>query len=187
MTSEDHSLARASTGVSAEPGQPGDRKRTPHWAERLVQVLDDGFRVPGTDFRFGIDAIVGMLLPAAGDAITGVGSMGLLTLAVKQRVPTIVLLRMVMNIGIDVIAGAVPLVGDAFDLVWKSNRRNLKLIERYRASPAAEGKRHAHAGDYLVVAFGFLLAILAITVPFVVLFWLGGTVWEWLRALVTAS
>jgi hypothetical protein len=150
------------------PSEPRDTEalatRTPSWAERLVRILDDGLRIPGTSLRFGLDGILGLVAPAVGDAATGLGSMGLLALALRQRVPTVVLLRMVMNIGVDVIFGAIPVIGDVFDFAWKSNRRNLDLIERFR-----QGEGEASATDYMVVGLGFLLAAVAIALPFVML------------------
>ncbi|MEZ4286963.1 MAG: DUF4112 domain-containing protein [Polyangiales bacterium] len=113
------------------------------WPETIVRILDDGLRIPGTTFRFGFDAILGLLLPVAGDSITGMGSVTLLTLAIRRGVPTVVLLRMVMNIVVDVLLGAIPFVGDAFDLVWRSNRMNLELIERH-----AKDERQTSITDY---------------------------------------
>lgn len=149
--------------------------RTPDWAESLVRFLDDGIRVPFTDFRFGFDAILG-LLPVAGDAATGLTSAAILGLALKQGVPAIVLLRMVGNIAVDVLVGMVPVVGDAFDLVFKSNRRNLDLIERYRDEDAEPG-----VADYLIVGVGLLLAVAMVALPFLLLYWLGGALTDAIR------
>ena len=147
------------------------------WAERLVKVLDDGLKVPFTR-GVGLDAIVGFFLPVAGDALTGVGSLALLSLAIRRGVPTLVLLRMVLNIGVDVVIGAIPVLGDLFDLMWRSNRRNLQLIEKH-----AGKKSSTSAGDYLVVGFGVLLALMAVVVPIAVLVYLGGTLFEFLEGL----
>ncbi len=138
------------------------------WAEYLVALLDDRFRIPGTDVRFGLDPIIGILFPGLGDAVSGVGSIGLLALALRRGVPRVVLLRMVLNILVDVLAGALPVVGDIFDLAYKSNRRNLELIRQYEAP---ESK--ATAWDYAIAVLGVSLAILSIIVPFVALFYFG--------------
>jgi hypothetical protein len=159
---------------SPRPGGENEQ-RTPDWAEGLVRFLDDGIRVPFTDFRFGFDAILG-LLPIAGDAATGLTSAAILGLALKQGVPTIILLRMVGNIAADVLLGMIPLVGDAFDLVFKSNRRNLDLIERFRDEDAEAG-----AADYLVVGLGLLLAVAMVALPLLVLLWLGGALTDTIR------
>lgn len=139
------------------------------WAVRLVYWLDGVFRIPGTKFGIGLDPIIGFLLPGAGDTITGVGSMGLLVLALKERVPTVVLLRMILNIVVDAVGGVVPFVGDAFDLVWRSNKRNLALIEKYRDDPKAAPTWV----DYLLVGLGLLVAIASIAIPIIIVWVLG--------------
>jgi hypothetical protein len=138
------------------------------WAERLVTLLDDRFRIPGTDVRFGLDPIIGILFPGIGDAVTGAGSIGLMALALRRGVPRVVLFRMVLNILVDVLAGALPIVGDIFDLAYKSNRRNLELIREYEA-PGSK----ATAWDYAILALGVILAILSIIVPLVAVFYFG--------------
>lgn len=138
------------------------------WAERLVALLDDRFRIPGTDLRFGLDPIIGMLFPGIGDAVTGTGSIGLLTLAVHRGVPRVVLWRMVLNILIDLIFGSLPIVGDIFDVAFKANRRNFELI---RAHESPDSK--ASSWDYAVVAIGVGVAILSIIVPLAAVFYFG--------------
>src|SRR4051812_12712003 len=101
------------------------------WAERLVRLLDDGLTVPGTRIGVGLDAVLGLFFPTVGDAVTGLGSLTLLLLAFQMRVPKVVVLRIVFNIAIDVLIGCIPIAGDAFDLFWRSNRRNLALLRRY--------------------------------------------------------
>lgn len=147
------------------------------WAERLVRILDDGLKVPFTK-GIGLDAIVGFFLPVAGDALTGMGSLALLSLAIRRGVPTLILVRMVLNIGVDVVIGAMPIIGDLFDLMWRSNRRNLELINKH-----AGKKSGASAGDYLVVGLGVCLAIAAVVVPILVLAYLGGSIVEYLKAM----
>jgi hypothetical protein len=132
------------------------------WAERLVALLDDRFRIPGTNVRFGLDPIIGILFPGIGDAVSGSGSIGLLAFAFRRGVPRVVLWRMVLNIAIDALFGSLPVVGDIFDVAFKANRRNLELI-RAHESPGAK----ASVGDYLVVALGFGVAVVSIAVPFV--------------------
>ena len=138
------------------------------YAERLVTLLDDRFRIPGTDVRFGLDPVIGHQFPGIGDAVTGTGSIGLLTLAVSRGVPRVVLWRMVLNIFIDLVFGSLPIVGDIFDVAFKANRRNLELIREHE-SPGSK----ASAWDYLVVAFGVSLAVLSILVPLVAVFYFG--------------
>lgn len=139
------------------------------WAERLVRALDDLIRIPGTRWGIGLDPLLGLLLPGAGDTITGLGSISLLLLAFKERVPTVVILRMILNIVVDVIGGLLPFAGDAFDFVWRSNKRNLELIEKYRSDPKAEPTWR----DYVLVSLGIFLAVVSIVLP-IVLVWVIG-------------
>lgn len=139
------------------------------WAEKLVRGLDDFIKVPGTNFGIGLDPIIGFFLPGAGDAITGVGSISLLFLAFKERTPTIIKARMVMNILLDTLGGLLPGVGDAFDLVWRSNKRNLDLIEKYKTDPKLEPTWK----DYALVALGLFLAVMSIVIPIVMIYVIG--------------
>lgn len=116
-------------GASGAPDGAG-ASGVPDWAERMVRFLDDGFTVPGTKFRVGFDAILG-LVPGVGDVVTTASSVALLWVAWKRDLPYPVMARMVGNLAIDAIVGAVPILGDLFDLVFKANRRNLDLIEAY--------------------------------------------------------
>ena len=139
--------------------------KTPHWAEYLVRVLDDGLRVPGTKFGVGLDALIGFLFPGAGDVLTTAGALGLFYAADQQGVPAVVIARMALNVALDTLLGAVPVVGDLFDLVWKANRKNLVLIEQHRGAP----QRKAGVRDYLVVGGALLLMLGALLVPIVLM------------------
>ena len=100
----------------------------------LAHLLDDIFRVPGTSIRFGLDGIIG-LVPGLGDILGGLASTIIVVAAWVRGVPYITLLRMVVNIGIEVLLGTVPVLGDAFDIAWKANRRNYALIVRHLQQP----------------------------------------------------
>ena len=152
------------------------RREIKGWPERFVRLMDDGIKLPIIG-GVGLDAVLGFILPVAGDTLTGVGSLALLGTALRRGVPTVILLRMVLNIAVDVLIGALPIVGDVFDLAWRSNRRNLRLIERYAGT-----KEKPSAGDYAVVGLGVTLALLAIAMPFIVLFFVGDAIGEWWRA-----
>lgn len=136
------------------------------WAERLVVTLDETLRIPGTNIHLGLDPIIGFIVPGAGDAITSTGSVSLLFLALKHRVPTIAILRMLLNIAIDTVVGAIPFAGDAFDMFFRSNRRNLEIIRKYSEDPKAKPS----AADYLLVGGGVLLAILGFVIPVVIFY-----------------
>jgi hypothetical protein len=139
-------------------------RSTPAWAEKLVRALDDGIRIPGTRIRFGLDPLIGFFLPAVGDAATGVASVALLALAWRRRVPVVTMLRMVLNIAIDALVGSVPVAGDLFDLFWRSNRKNLELVERHQG----EARPEPSTGDYLIVSAAFIAAVAALLTPILV-------------------
>ena len=141
---------------------PSDRPPLPSWAKNLAWLLDDVIQAPGGKLGVGLDGVLGLLLPGAGDALTGAGSVALLLLALRQGVPTVILARMVLNIVVDLLVGVVPMVGDLFDLMWRSNRRNLRLLEEFR-NPGAKPKPL----DYVVVGIGVGVALLLLVLPLV--------------------
>ena len=132
----------------------------------MARLLDSAFRVPGTSYRVGLDPILG-LLPGLGDLVSPLFTFGLIWQAREIGVPGVVVMRMISNVAIDTVVGLVPVVGDLFDFAWKSNNRNLALLEEH-----VYEERPGSAGDwtFVMVAFGLLLVIAA--VPFLVLGWL---------------
>lgn len=100
--------------------------------ENLADWLDSRFRIPGTQIRFGLDAILG-LLPGIGDGVLALPSAYLIASAHRLGISRFVLTRMIMNVGIDMVLGAVPLIGDIFDIGFKANRRNVALLRRHLA------------------------------------------------------
>ena len=101
------------------------------WIHRLVRLLDDGFRIPGTNITIGLDPLLGLALPGIGDAVTALGAIAVFLEGVRRGVPANILVKMAFNVAMDVLIGMVPVVGDIFDWVWKANRRNLDLIEKH--------------------------------------------------------
>jgi len=98
--------------------------------DRLTRLLDIAFVVPGTNIRFGVDAIVG-LIPVVGDW-AGVALSSLVIFeAARIGAPAVLLARMVGNVVIEGVFGSVPVVGDVFDVFWRANRRNLALLRRH--------------------------------------------------------
>jgi hypothetical protein len=160
--------ARALDKAPTDRSSPQLRRLAAHpiapWAQKLVSLLDETLRIPGTNIHIGLDPIVGFLVPGAGDVITSTVSVWLLLLALKERVPTIAILRMLVNIAIDALAGTVPVAGDAFDVIFRSNRRNLEIIEKYRNDPKAKPS----VADYVLVSGGILLGIVTLLLPFVI-------------------
>jgi hypothetical protein len=102
--------------------------------QKLARSLDARFRIPGTPFRFGWDAILG-LIPGVGDAAGGLlGSYGLYV-ATRLGAPWVVLARMLLNLALDLVIGSLPVAGDLFDFAWRGNLRNLALLERWLERP----------------------------------------------------
>lgn len=95
--------------------------------DAFANLFDTAFVIPGTNVRFGIDALIG-LAPGIGDVITTGTSLWLLYEARKLGAPWHVIGRMLGNVAVDGVVGAVPLVGDAFDVLWRGNRRNMRLL-----------------------------------------------------------
>ncbi len=90
-------------------------------------VLDESVPIPGTDRRVGLDPLLGTV-PVVGDAVSGAISLYIVLEAARLGVSYGTLLRMIANVSVDVAGGALPVVGDLFDAVWKANRRNLRLV-----------------------------------------------------------
>ncbi|HMF56244.1 MAG TPA: DUF4112 domain-containing protein [Pyrinomonadaceae bacterium] len=125
--------------------------------DQISRWMDGLFRIPGVGWRFGLDAIVG-LIPGVGDTATTLVSFYILAAAVRYRVPKITLLRMGLNIGIDYLVGSVPVVGDIFDAFWKSNQMNVELL-RKRATVSKDEARQGRVGDWLFLGFIIILLL----------------------------
>ena len=136
-----------------------DRKRIEieDGLESLSKYLDDWVKIPVVGWRFGLDALIG-LIPNVGDTVTSLASFYILIAGVRYGVPKITLVRMALNIGLDYVVGAIPFLGDAFDFFWKANRQNMDLI-RERGT----GKGNGTTGDYIFV-FGIILLLIALLV-----------------------
>jgi hypothetical protein len=98
--------------------------------DALATLLDTAFIVPGTNIRFGVDAMIG-LIPGIGDVITTAMSLYIVREARALGVPHHLIVRMLGNVALDGIVGAVPLLGDVFDVMWRANRRNIALLRNH--------------------------------------------------------
>jgi hypothetical protein len=123
----------------------------------LAKILDSAFVVPGTDFRIGLDAILG-LIPGVGDLIGMAIGGYIITTAAKLGVPRAVLGRMLVNVGADAVVGSVPVVGDVLDAAWRANVKNVRLLEQALAEP----RRAARSSTWVLV--GLAAAVLVIGV-----------------------
>lgn len=107
-----------------------NRLATLNRIRKLSRLLDTAIGIPGTRFRIGLDPIMG-LIPGAGDLVSTLFSAYIILMAARFRLPNNVLARMIFNVGLEAVVGTVPLVGDLFDAYYKSNIRNLKLLEQH--------------------------------------------------------
>lgn len=140
-------------------------------AEKLARVMDACIEIPGTRLKIGLDSIVG-LIPGAGDWVCGALSLYLFKLAVQQGVPGPILLRMGVNIIIDTLVGSIPVLGDAFDLYWKANLKNLRLLQSALADPGRlKSQSTLWIAGLLTVILLVLLAILVIPAILVITLW----------------
>jgi len=118
--------------TTQKPWSPQDEARLKR-VRLLSRLLDEQFRIPGTTQRIGLDGLLG-LIPGVGDAAGALLSTYILYEAIRLGTPTSVLLRMVANIGIDTVVGAIPVAGDIFDIAWKANKKNAVLLHAYLAA-----------------------------------------------------
>lgn len=135
----------------------------------LSHILDDFIRIPGTSIRFGLDGIVG-LIPGIGDILGGIASCFIIFAAWMRGVPYVILTRMVANVVIEVIVGAIPLLGDAFDIAWRANRRNYALLTGSLYEPR---KHTIQSWIFLIVLFTVLAFLMV--VPMIFLAWLANS------------
>lgn len=145
---------------------------------RYAVLLDKAFRIPGTNIRFGLDPILG-LVPGVGDLASPLFGVLVMLEGLRQRVPRIILLRMAVNALLDAIIGAIPLVGIAGDVFFRANTRNLALLEKH----AVPGGRAPTKGDYWFVWSVLAGLILAMLFVLVFAIWLFAKAWEYVRAV----
>lgn len=137
----------------------------------LSHYLDDLVRIPGTNYRIGLDPLLG-LLPVVGDAPTTVLSAYIVAEAAAFGVPRATLARMVSVLVVDAVVGSIPVVGDAFDAVWKANDRNVRLLERRaRAGDVDADALQADRRFVLGVAVVLVAALIGVAAAATVAVW----------------
>lgn len=134
---------------------------------QISDWMDARFEVPLVGWRFGLDALLG-LVPGVGDAATTLVSLYLVALAGRCGLPRIVIARMALNVAADMLLGSLPLVGDLFDVWWKANQRNANLLAQRLDDSKHLASRRGNAGDWLFVG-GMLLALIALFAGIVLL------------------
>ena len=158
--------------ASEQPPEVGADVTT---ARALARATDTAFRIPGTQVRFGLDALLG-LIPGFGDVGGALISGYVLLVGARRRVPPLTLFRMLGNIGVEALLGMIPAVGDLFDVGWKANVRNVALLEDHLADEAAARRSSVVVMGSVFVGF---LAIVAATA------WVSIRMLAWILVAVT--
>ena len=124
-----------------------------------ARLLDSRFRIPGTNIRFGLDAIVG-LVPGLGDFAGAAASAYFIYEAVRLGAPASVVTRMATNVGIEALVGAIPVLGDLFDVAFKANNRNVRLLEQFAAEPTTAHRASRRTLFWIAVGLVAVVALL---------------------------
>ncbi len=150
--------------VNRLPPAYAERPRGLAEVEAIAWLLDNSIPVPGTGRRFGIDALIGFV-PVVGDVLSGGIGLFVVWRASRFGLPRVVVARMLANSVIDIAIGSIPLLGDAFDLWFKANTRNLAIVRRHLEHPETSTRN-----DWLVLGglIGLIVAIVLLLGWFVV-------------------
>lgn len=124
--------------------------------DALSHLLDNSIPVPGTQARFGLDAVIG-LIPGFGDAAGAVVSAYVVVQAARLGASVPTLTRMLLNVGVEAVAGAVPVLGDLFDAAFKANARNVALLRREMELPGSTRRSSKAVVGAVIVALVVIL------------------------------
>lgn len=144
------------------------QEKSLYWLDKTADLLDNRFRIPGTQIRFGFDFLIG-LIPYAGDMIGLAVSSLLIIVMARNGASGILGLKMAGNILLDAMVGVFPIIGDLFDLRYKANTRNVRLLQQHYH----EGK---HQGSAI---WAILLILLALTVVFFLMIYVIWQIFNW--------
>jgi len=172
-------MAQASFKPIIEPRRP--ERPEFRGLEQLAWMMDRAITIPGTNISLGLDALLG-LLPVGGDVMTGIIQTGIVLIAMYQyRVPRAVAARMAANVLLDTALGAIPFVGDAFDVFFKANTRNIKLLQQVQEQRA----HHQEASSWASIAYlGFLILALLTMLALLLIGFFAVVAWLFRRPLV---
>jgi hypothetical protein len=127
--------------------------------EKLAWILDSVIPIPGTNWRIGLDGLIG-LIPGVGDISAGAISTYILYQALRMGVPTMVVGRMLLNIVMESVVGVIPFFGDIFDFAFKANKRNVELLREYVDQPDTVKRRSTFTVIITIVGFLLVLGLL---------------------------
>ena len=164
----------------ANPRGPGDGReersqRSLEHLRTITLLFDQAFGIPGTKWRFGLDALFG-LVPGLGDIAGAVVAVYAMHVARRLNVPAVIQLHMLTNIALDAVIGMVPILGDLFDFAFKAQTRNLMLLDAYVATPHKAARRSRRGVVLIGLATLFVFATLGalgIWMLFILFHWLG--------------
>ncbi|HYI09236.1 MAG TPA: DUF4112 domain-containing protein [Thermoanaerobaculia bacterium] len=138
---------------------------------KFAFLMDQAFPIPGTNIRVGFDAVLG-LIPGIGDVIGAVLSTWIIAGALRHRVPARVIARMVLNVSIDLVFGAVPVAGDVFDFMFEENMKNMRLLEAHR-----DRRRPPRSGRQIALILGLIVTFLVLLALTLVVGMVGLVLW----------
>lgn len=155
--------------TAADPDAPGDAAPEQAAArerlDRLAHLLDSRFRIPGTQIRFGVDPILGVL-PGVGDVAALLPAVAVILQAVDLGARGATLVRMIANTALDTVVGSVPVLGTVFDVVFKANERNIRLLHRHLDDPD-----QTRAASTVALVVGSVVIVLAVLAVVALVFW----------------
>lgn len=129
------------------------------WVDKITHLMDSKFRVPGTQFRFGLDPILG-LVPGLGDATSLAVSGSLIYYMAKYGASRKLVFMMVGNVLLDATIGSIPILGNIFDFTYKANQRNVRMLKRYHQEGKYRGSGKGVLVSVIVVFIGLVSLVL---------------------------
>jgi hypothetical protein len=145
---------------------PRQLKPSNEHLDYIAALLDDMWRVPGTQIRFGLDALVGWV-PGIGDAMSGIASCVIVFASWRRGAKGVTLTRMIANVLLETALGAIPVAGDVFHVFWKANRRNYRLLLREKEQPGSDTHK-----DWIFLIVILFTVIAAVAIPILLLIWI---------------
>jgi hypothetical protein len=149
-----------------ETGPTPNQLTSDEHLDHIAALLDDMFRIPGTQIRFGLDALIGWV-PGIGDAMAGIASFLIVFASWRRGAKAVTLVRMIANVLLETAIGTIPVAGDVFHVFWKANRRNFRLLMREKEQPGANTRR-----DWMFLAVILFTVFATAAIPIVILIWI---------------